>query len=120
MKKIKKLFFVGLLAFQGVSGGWLGIMVQDLTPALAARYGIHRATGVVVSRVQFNSPAMVGGLKEGDVLISLNRQKIRDSKALKEIISRLSPGMSVDVIVLRARREKTLKIVLGAIPRDAV
>jgi len=119
VKKATQLVFFGLIAFQLAAGGWLGIVVQDLTPALAARYGIHRTSGALVTRVQFNSPAMAGGLQEGDVVISLNHEKIPNAKALKQVVTGLSSGIAIDVVVLRDRREKKLQVVLGTIPRDA-
>ncbi len=118
MKKTAKMLFLGLIAFQWVAGAWLGITVRDLSPELAARYGIHQSTGVVVAGVHLNSPAMTAGLREGDLLLSLNDQKISDTKNLKQLISGLSPGLEIELVVLRNQQKVNLHLVLGRSPRD--
>ncbi|NOY84513.1 MAG: PDZ domain-containing protein [Nitrospirae bacterium] len=118
MKKTAKLLFLGLIAFQWVAGAWLGITVRDLSPELAARYGIHRSVGVLVSGVHLNSPAMTAGLREGDLLLSLNDEKISDTKALKQLITRLSAGLEIEILVLRNQQKVNIHLVLGRSPRD--
>lgn len=120
MKPIAALFWVGFITFQSISAGWLGIMVQDLSPQTAARYGLLITQGVVVVRVQFNSPAMIGGIEEGDVVLSLNGSKIPDSETLKKVVSGLPPGKAITLAVLRDRKEISLKIILGAAPMEGV
>lgn len=110
---------MGFIIFQWASGGWLGIMVQDITPQIAIRHGLLVTEGVLVARVQFNSPAMSAGLEEGDVIISINNKKIPNAKRLKKVISNFSPGKWIKVMILRDRREKSLEIELGAERRDS-
>ncbi len=118
MKKTAKLLFFGLIAFQWVAGAWLGITVRDLSPELAARYGIHQRGGVIVSGVHLNSPAMTAGLREGDLLLSLNDEQISDTKMLKQLIIGLSPGLEIEMVVLRNQKKVKLHLVLGRSPRD--
>ncbi len=120
MKTVAALFWAGFITFQAVSTGWLGIMVQDLTPRDAVRYGLLITEGVVVVRVQFNSPAMEGGVEEGDVVLSLNGKKIPTAERLKEVVSNLQPGEEIMLVVLRDREETSLKIIIGSMPMDAV
>ncbi|MFQ5596991.1 MAG: PDZ domain-containing protein [Nitrospiria bacterium] len=108
-----------LLVFQAVSGGWLGVIVQDLTPRLAFRYGLLVKEGSVVTRVQFDSPAMKGGLQEGDVIISLNGQKVSNSETLKKLLTNTPSGSHVDLVIIRHRQKKSLEILLGSPPRNA-
>jgi len=119
MKYAKRFFLIGLIAFLWVGGAWLGIVVQDLTPRIALRYGLLIQEGVLVTRVQFDSPAKKGGLEEGDVIIALDLKRIPDSKTLQKVISELSPGKSIDLLVIRERKKKTLRILLGAALRDS-
>ncbi len=95
-------------------------MVQDLTPRLAIQYGILTTEGVVVVRVQFNSPAMDGGLEEGDVILALNGKKIVNAAALKDSVLNHPSGQDISLLVLRDRNEMTLTITLGSGPMDAV
>ncbi len=69
-----------------------GVTVQDLTPALRQRYDIPAdATGVVVLRVEANSPAAGVGLAEGDVITSINTTRI-NTMADTKVIEKLEDG----------------------------
>src|SRR6202795_845612 len=57
-----------LMAKGRVVRGWLGIAIQDLTPELAAGFGVKPGSGVLVSDVMKDSPAEAGGLKSGDII----------------------------------------------------
>ncbi len=121
MKNLRQFALIAWISFQMVASGWLGIVVQDLSPQLAMRYGLrHQEGGAVVSRVQFGSPAMKGGLQEGDLIVSLSGEDIPDSETLKNILSRTPPGSRIALIVIRNRKESSLEIVLGTTPREAV
>ncbi|MBN4054744.1 PDZ domain-containing protein [Nitrospira defluvii] len=119
MQKPSNILLIGLIFFQWVVAGWLGIVVQDLTPQMAMRYGLSNRDGAIVTRVQFGSPAMKGGLLEGDLIISLGGEKIQDAKALKKTLSDISPGSRIDLVIIRNRQEEDLEITLGAPPRNA-
>jgi len=120
MKKIVPFFLIVWVSVQAGGAGWLGIVVQDLNPRLAMRYGLDHREGAIVSRVQFDSPAMKGGLREGDLIVSLNGKKTPDAKTLKQVLEQTPPGSGIELIVIRNRKETTLDIVLGSTPRDAV
>ncbi len=118
MRKFLSFVLLTVVAFQFVASGWLGILVQDLTPDLAARYRLSStAEGVLVTRVEFGSPAMKAGLKEGDLIISLNNNKISDSAALVKEVSKLFPGDEVPMTIIRKRGTKNLSILLGSAHR---
>ena len=119
MQKISRTLFFAFIALQPVASGWLGIVVQDLTPQLAFRYGLRSKDGTVVTRVQFNSPAMKAGLEEGDVIIALNEEKIPDSETLKNSLSNTPPGSRIHLTIIRNRIEKALEIILGSPPKSA-
>jgi len=119
MQKVTGIAVLTFVAFQVVSSGWLGILIQDLTPKMAIRYGLSRTEGVLVTRVEFGSPAMEAGLKEGDLIISLNKKKIPDSATLVKEVSRLSPGDKVPMTIVRRRKTKKLKILVRSAHRNA-
>jgi serine protease Do len=70
----------------------LGAKVQELTPQLAARYRISNEIkrGVVVISVEDGSPADEMGLREGDVILEINRKKIETAKDFEKAIKDLS------------------------------
>lgn len=119
MQKLSNRLLIGLFFFQWIVAGWLGIMVQDLTPRMAARYGLSNREGVIVARVQFGSPAMKGGLLEGDLIISLDGKKILGAEALKKVLSDIPPGSQIKLVIIRNRQEEGLEMTLGTPPRSA-
>lgn len=120
VRKFSSLVLFAFVAFQFVASGWLGILIQDITPDLAARYRLSRsAEGVLVTRVEFGSPAMKAGLKEGDLIISLNNKKIPNSASLVKVVSKLSPGDEVPITIIRKRGTKKLTVLLGSAHRFA-
>src|SRR5262249_24516585 len=59
-----------------VSRGWLGVQIQEMTPAIAASLGIPGHHGALLAAVSANSPAAEAGLKQGDVVLSFNGTEI--------------------------------------------
>jgi serine protease Do len=119
-KKMRRLFLLILVGWQILQGtGWLGITIQDLSPQMAMRLGIPSEEGVLVSGVQFGSPAEKGGLKQGDVIVSLNAKKIPNSEALRKEITKTAPGTSIELSIIRNRAPKRIEIAVGTPPREA-
>ncbi len=107
-----------ILAHGKVIRGWLGVVIQDVTPQLAEIYGLEKPEGAVVTEVQDGSPADKGGLKEEDIIIEFNGQKIRNRFDLSSKVANTEPGTTVKIKVLRDGKEKTLKVKLGEYPEE--
>ncbi len=67
-------------------GHWLGATAEDITSDLARRYDLTSKDGVVVTEVEAMSPAQRGGLREGDVILELNRTRIGDRDDLDQAL----------------------------------
>ncbi|MBI3803917.1 MAG: PDZ domain-containing protein [Nitrospirae bacterium] len=119
MRRLLFLFLIGWLAVEAPPAGWLGITIQELTPQIATRLGIRVSEGVFVASVQSGSPADKGGLRAGDVIVALNGQKITSPEALRQAVSKLNPGTSLEMTLFRGRQEKKIEISVGTPPRDA-
>ena len=117
MQRLFFLFLIGWMTLQGP--GWLGITVQDLTPQMAMRLGVPSKEGVLVTGVQFGSPAKKGGLEQGDVILSLNGEKIPNSEALRKEILQIRPGTPIQLTIIRNRSAKKIEIAVGTLPREA-
>ena len=59
--------------------GWLGVSVQDVTPALSKQFGVPVGEGALVGEVVKGSPAEKAGFKQGDVIVEFNGKKVEDS-----------------------------------------
>jgi len=82
----------------------LGLNVQDLTPELADRFKIKDEKGVLITKVEPGSSAETEGLKEGDLLKEINREKINNSDDFKKIAGKLKKNDTVLLRVLRDNR----------------
>jgi serine protease Do len=99
-----------------VTRGYLGVMIQDVNPALAKEFKLKDNTGALVGDVTEKSPAEKAGLKEGDVIIEFNGKKVTDSRHLKLEVARTQPGESVPLKVLRDGTTKDLQIAIKEMP----
>ncbi len=102
-----------LLEHGEVRRGSLGVSVQELTPRLARAFGIDTTAGVVVSRVEVDSPADQAGLRPGDVVLELNGRRIVNAATMRNAIGLLRVGQRVAVRVVRDGREHTLEATIG-------
>jgi serine protease Do len=99
-----------------VTRGYLGVMIQDLTPALAQQFKIKDASGALVSDVTSRSPAEKAGLRSGDVIVEFDGKKVTDSRHLKLEVARVQPGGTVPVKILRDGATKTLDVKVKEMP----
>jgi serine protease Do len=95
-----------------VERGWLGVSVQDLVP----EDGRPARRGVLVAGVERNSPAGRAGLRQGDVVVSINGDRVETSRALVRSIAAVPPGQTVRLGVLREGRERELPVQVGRRP----
>lgn len=81
----------------------LGFSVRELSPYLAKRYGFRTQEGLLITRVRQYSEAEKKGLETGDIILEVNKEKMRKVTDLEKILSKLESG---DPIMLFVAREK--------------
>ena len=99
-----------------VSRGWLGVKIQNIDEDTAASLGLTEPKGALVTEVTARGPAADAGLKNGDAILSVNGNKVADSRDLARQIAGFSPNTKVDVRVLRGQKEQTVSVKLGKFP----
>jgi serine protease Do len=99
-----------------VTRGYLGVMIQDITPGLAKEFKLKDNTGALIGDVTPKGPAEKAGLKSGDLLVEFNGKKVTDSRHLKLEVARTHPGETVPVKVLRDGTAKTLEVTVKTLP----
>jgi Do/DeqQ family serine protease len=109
-----------LVTHGSVSRGLLGVNISDVTPELAETYGLHDNSGALVAAVSPNSGAERAGIEIGDVIVSINEHRVRDSGSLKATVGLLRPGETVEVVVIREGREQRITATLGEATAAAV
>jgi len=102
-----------------VSRGWLGVVIQNVTRELAESFGLDKPQGALVSRVMPESPAAKAGIEAGDVILKFNGNQITTSSTLPPFVGRTKIGESVPVIVMRDKKQKTLKVKIEKLEEDA-
>jgi len=105
-----------LLSDGKVNRGWLGVSIQDINPSLAKALNLNPAKGALISEIFENSPAEKGGIKVGDVVLSINGQSIADANDLRNTVAALRPGEVANFDVLR--EGKTVKLKVNIALRD--
>ena len=96
-----------------VHHGYLGISLNDVTPANASFFNLKTATGAIIAQVTPDSPASRAGLKNGDVIDSLNGEKIENGSALQVAVSEIAPGTTIKLGVLRNGSPQTIDVKVG-------
>jgi serine protease Do len=84
-----------------VTRGWLGVSIQEVTPALAKSFDLKEKQGALVAQVVSGGPAEKAGIEQGDVILRFDGKEIAESKDLPRIVSSTSVGKTVTVKLLR-------------------
>ena len=95
-----------------VTRSWLGVYIQPLDADAAKALEINSRDGALVTQVVGDSPAELGGVQEGDVIIRFDNKNITDPSNLRNIVSLMPPGSKSDVVVFRNGSKKNLSVVL--------
>ena len=103
-----------------VSRGWLGVLVQRVTPELAKSFGLDHPQGALVAEVTKDGPAAGSGLKHGDVIVEFQGEKITKFNDLPRLVASTPPGTEVELKVLREGKTKGFKIKLGELPAEEI
>ena len=117
-----------------LSGGWLGVYLQDISPDMKDAMDLKSTEGVLVTDVVGDSPAEKAGLKGGnrqiqagnimftvggDVITQVDQFEVKNADDLIKHIRERKPGEVVTLKVLRDDQFKDVKITLQERPRPA-
>ena len=103
-----------------VERGYLGVLIQNLTPELAKAMKIERANGALVGDVTANSAADQAGFKSGDVVIEFNNKPVESANQLKLQVAETTPGTSIPVQVDRNGQIMNLTVTLKERPTEGL
>ena len=102
-----------LIRTGAIHHGYLGIAMNDVTPDNANFFQLPDATGAIVSQVTPESPAAKAGVKQGDVIRSLNGNRMENGSALQVAVSTIEPGKTVTLGLLRDGKEQQVTVKVG-------
>ncbi|SFW24448.1 Do family serine endopeptidase [Nitrosovibrio sp. Nv17] len=101
----------------GVTRGWVGVEVQDLTPELAESFKRSTTQGALIAGVLKSGPADRAGVKPGDILVAVEGKAVTDSAGMLDLVAALRPGEVANITVVRNQAEKSIEIKVGKRPK---
>jgi serine protease Do len=93
--------------------GWLGVVIQGISPELAEEFELEEQKGALVSRVLPDGPADAAGMKRGDVIVEFDKTAIDEWKDLPRVVAATPVDKPVSVVVIRKGESKTLRVKVG-------
>jgi serine protease Do len=101
-----------------VERGWLGVTIQDITPALSRQFGLSEVRGALVADVSADSPAAHAGIKRGDVILELNGAPVENRSQLASQIGLTPVGSKVALKVRRGSKDIDLTVTIAEMPKS--
>jgi serine protease Do len=101
-----------------VHRGYMGVTIRNLDPEVASRLGVKDSEGVVVGQVYDNSPASKAGLKDGDVITTINGKPIKSSRELQDMVAALPLHKPTQLSVVRDGQSKSLQVTIEEQPEE--
>jgi serine protease Do len=102
-----------IIANGKVVRGWLGVYIQNITPELAKALDLESTKGVLVSKIQEDSPAEKAGIKAEDVILAYNGKPLNNGTELSTWVAGTSPGADITLTILRDGDEQNIVVRLG-------
>jgi serine protease Do len=93
-----------------VTRGWLGVMIQKVTPELAKSFDLKDEAGALVGDVTPGSPAEKAGIKPGDIIVEFDGKAIKEMNELPRLVAVVPVGKTVEVKILREGKSQTFKV----------
>ena len=103
-----------------VTRGFLGVLIQKVTPEIAESLGMERGHGALVANVSKDGPADKAGVKVGDVIIEFDGSPVKDSGDLPNIVARTQVDKKVRMKLLRDRKEISLNVAVGELKEEEI
>jgi serine protease Do len=96
--------------------GYLGVAVQEVTPAVARGLGLTAGRGILVADVIPDGPAARAGLKRGDVITAVGDKPVSDAGQFRNLVASTAPGTRVRLTILRDGREQKVEVAVADLP----
>ncbi len=103
-----------------VTRGWMGVVIQEVTPELADSFGVGKPRGALVASVEKGGPGCNGGIRASDIILRFSGQEVNTQEDLPRMVSAAKPGTSVEVQVWRKGALQDLTVKLGEMPGEKV
>ena len=102
-----------------VRRGYLGVQIQNMTPAIASSLGLPKDRGEIVASVEPSGPARAAGVQQGDVVVKVAGQDVSPDTSLSYIVANTPIGSRVPIEVIRGGKRLTLTATISERPSEA-
>jgi serine protease Do len=106
----------GLIPAAQAEGGFVGLQIQGLSPAMAAALGLEAPRGVLVRDVAQGGPADKAGVRRGDLIVEFDGRPVATLEALVPIVQATPIGKKVPVVVTRGADRTPINLEIGPWP----
>jgi S1-C subfamily serine protease len=100
-----------------VTRGWIGVEVQEITPAVAESFRLGSTRGALIAGVLRGGPADKAGVKPGDVLVEIEGKPVVDTAAMLNLVAALPPGASARMKLKRQGKDVDAAVSVGRRPK---
>ena len=112
-----KLVLDQIVRHGAVTRGWIGVEIQEITPALAESFKLSDTRGAIIAGVLNGGPADKAGIKPGDVLFEVQGKPVTDPAGMLNLISALPPGSTAQLRLRRQGSAVTAEVTVGRRPK---
>ncbi|MDA0944765.1 MAG: DegQ family serine endoprotease [bacterium] len=115
---LAKKVMTDLIEHGHVIRGWIGVIIQPITPELSQQLTLDSNAGALIGDLVPNGPADTAGIRRGDVITHINDTPIDDYNDLRNRISQSPVGQSVQLTLIRKKKTKTVSVTVDRFPDD--
>lgn len=108
-----------LISIGRVRWAWMGVILADLAPEVAAQVGLPFRQGVVIQNVLINSPSDLAGIQPGDIVLSADGHRLATVSELTRLLKQeFRAGQEIEVELFRDGVKEKIRMLLGERPQQ--
>lgn len=115
---LSKKVMADLIKSGKVIRGWLGVVIQSITPELQRQFALKTSEGALISDIVPDSPAEKAGIKRGDIIVSYDGKPIQNYYDLRNTVGQAPIGKRARVEIIRNGRTRLMTVTIKAYPDD--
>jgi serine protease DegQ len=112
-----KMVLEQIIKSGGVTRGWIGVELRDVTPLDAASLQLGATRGALIALVQRGGPADKAGVRPGDVAVEVQGKSVADATAMLNVVAALAPGEPARMKLKRQGQDVEATVNVGRRPR---